>query len=71
MAGQFEPHEVERIRAALAGGSDPVCPRCGGPFDRTAVPPREDVSYVRDRLWLTCAACGTGLVMDRPKAPPH
>ena len=30
MADQFEPHEVERIRAALTGGSDTVCPRCEG-----------------------------------------
>ena len=70
MAEQFEPHEVERIRAALAGGSDAVCPRCGGCFDGTDVPPRNDVPYVRDRIWLICATCGAGLVLDRPKTPP-
>jgi len=69
MAEQFEPHEVERIRAALAGGSNAVCPRCGGRFDRTDVPPRNDVPYVRDRIWLICATCGAGLVIDRPKTP--
>jgi len=70
MAEQFESHEVGRIRAALAGGFDPVCPRCGGRFDRTDVPPRNDVPYVRDRIWLICATCGAGLVIDRPKTPP-
>lgn len=71
MAEPFEPHEIERIRAALADGSELSCPRCGGPFDRTDVPPRNDVPYVRERLWLICTACGPGLVMDRPKAPPR
>ncbi len=71
MAKQFKPHEIESIRAALAGGSEPVCPRCGGRFDHTDVPPRSDVPYVRDRIWLICASCGDGLVMDRPKASPR
>jgi hypothetical protein len=68
MAEQFESHEVERIRTALTDGSDPLCPRCGGRFDRTDVPPRNEVPYVRDRIWLICVTCGAGLVLDRPKA---
>ncbi len=70
MAEQFEPHEIERIRTALTGGCDPSCPRCGGRFDPTDVPPRKDVPYVRDRIWLICVICGAGLVMNRPKTPP-
>ena len=70
MAEQFEPREIDRIRAAFAGGSDAACPRCGGRFDRTDVPPRNDVPYVRDRIWLICATCGVGLVMDRPGRKP-
>ena len=70
MAEPFESHEIESIRTALAGGSDPGCPRCGGRFDRTDVPPRKDVPYVRDRVWLICVACGAPLVIDRPKGPP-
>ena len=66
MAEQFEPHEIDGIRAALADGSDPVCPRCGGRFDRTDVPQRSDVPYVRDRIWLICPTCGIGFVTDRP-----
>ena len=71
MVEQFESEEIERVRTALAAGSDPVCPRCGGCFDRTDVPPRNDVPYVRDRIWLICVACGAGLVIDRPKTPPR
>ena len=71
MSEPFEPHEVESIHAALTGGSDLSCPRCGGLFDRTDIPPRPDVPYVRDRLWLICATCGTGLVVDRPQVPPR
>ena len=69
MTKQLDPDEIEQIRAALIGGSKAVCPRCEGHFDRTDVPPRNDVSYVRDRIWLICANCGAGLVMDRPKTP--
>ncbi|SUZ73223.1 uncharacterized protein METZ01_LOCUS26077, partial [marine metagenome] len=66
---KLEQDEVEHIRAAFASGSAPVCPRCQGRFDRTDVPPRNDVPYVRDRIWLICVTCGAGLVMDRPKTP--
>ena len=64
----FEAKETERIRAALSGGSQVACPRCGGRLDRTDLPARNDVSYVRDRVWLICTPCGAGLVMDRPRA---
>ena len=70
MTEEFEPQELERIGAALSDGSDALCPRCGGSLDRTEVPQRDDVPYVRDRIWLICAACGAGIVMDRPRAPP-
>ena len=70
MTERLEPDEIERIRAALTRGADALCPRCDGLFDRTEVPPRDDVPYVRDRIWLICPSCGVGLVMDRPKAPP-
>ncbi len=69
MTKQLDPDEIEHIRAALIDGSEAVCPRCEGHFDRTDVPPRNDVPYVRDRIWLICANCGAGLVMDRPKTP--
>jgi hypothetical protein len=71
MAEEFELHEIERIRIALTGGAEPECPRCGGRFDRTEVPPRSDVSYVRNRVWLICSSCNTGLILDRPKTPPR
>ncbi len=69
MTEPLGPDEVDVVRAALAGGSDPVCPRCEGRFDRIDVPPRSDVPYVRDRIWLICAKGGVTLVTDRPKGP--
>ena len=34
-------------------------------MDARLVPPRSDVAYVRDRVWLACPACGRTLVIDR------
>jgi ribosomal protein S27AE len=64
---QFELLEIERIRTAVTDGAPVVCPRCGGLLDRTDIPVRDDVSYVRDRIWLICTPCGAGVVMDRPR----
>ncbi len=53
----------------MALGTDALsCPRCGGPMDRRAIPPRSDVSYVRDRIWLVCGGCSRSLVIDRARA---
>lgn len=59
--------ELRRIREA--GGLDdeerPACPRCGAAMTLREVPPREEVAYVRDRLWLSCPSCGRNAVVDR------
>lgn len=47
-------------------GSIP-CPHCGAALKRRDVPPRSDVSYVRERVWLLCGACGRSAVVDRPR----
>jgi ribosomal protein S27AE len=70
MHAQFEFQEIERIRIAVTNGAHVVCPRCGGLLDRTDVPVRDDVSYVRHRIWLICTPCGAGVVMDRPRMRP-
>ena len=56
-----ERHALERRLAA--GRSD--CPRCGAPLEQRAVPPRPDVYYVRDRVWLLCGGCGATAVLER------
>jgi len=61
----FTVEEVRRLTSRLVAGRSLVCPRCGIPLDRTPVPPRRDVSYVRDRLWLVCPRCHHTAVLDR------
>ncbi len=68
MSYDFEPPERAHIQAALAAGEIPTCPSCSGRLDRTEIPPRGDVSYVRRRVWLMCGSCDKSLVLDHPKA---
>ena len=68
MSQDFEPAERAQIEAALAAGQALTCPSCCAPLDRTVIPPRTDVSYVRRRIWLTCGSCDKSLVLDQPKA---
>jgi endogenous inhibitor of DNA gyrase (YacG/DUF329 family) len=52
--------------AAALGGPAPVpCPACGEAMEQRAVPPRSEVSYVRDRVWLVCPGCQRSVVFDR------
>lgn len=59
--------EAERrsLGAALRAGQSLSCPRCETLLDRREVPPRKDVSYVRDRVWVNCPKCHTTAVLDR------
>lgn len=45
----------------------PTCPHCQSTLERREVPPRGDVSYVRERVWLLCGGCGRSAVLDRPR----
>jgi hypothetical protein len=53
------------MERSFRAGREVVCPRCSVVMDRRRVPPRSDVSYVRDRVWLTCPSCRNTLVLDR------
>lgn len=68
MPDSFTEQEGHHLSRALAAGEVLACPRCQVPLDRRAVPPRRDVSYVRDRLWLVCPVCHGTIVLDR-RAP--
>jgi transcription elongation factor Elf1 len=59
------PREEEALRKRLNEGSPLDCPRCGTLLRMTPVPPRSDVSYVRNRALLTCGSCGLRIVLDR------
>jgi len=65
MPDPYTDDEVRRMGAASAEGLPLMCPRCGAAVDRRPVPPRADVSYVRDRLWLVCPGCHRTVVLDR------
>jgi hypothetical protein len=57
--------EARALAEALRCGERPVCPRCGAPLDERSIPPRGDVSYVRERVWLVCPACHGNAVLER------
>jgi len=64
MPKPYSHDDVRTLEVALAGGHPLVCPGCGAPLDRREVPPRKDVSYVRDRVWLVCSRCHANTVLD-------
>jgi DNA-directed RNA polymerase subunit RPC12/RpoP len=65
----FSRDERRRLLEEMAGGRPVRCPRCGGALERTDVPPRGDVAYVRDRVWLLCAECSRTVVLDQERRP--
>lgn len=69
MPDAFSHDEIHELGLALEGQEALVCPRCAVPLDRRAVPPRRDVSYVRDRVWVVCPTCHRTAVLDRREGP--
>jgi hypothetical protein len=66
MTEHFSAAERRSLEHALAAGAS-ACPRCGSALERREVPPRSDVSYVRNRIWLLCGGCGATAVLDRDR----
>ena len=64
MKGSATPQEEKALRDDMRRGETPGCPHCGTPLTGTPVPPRQDVSYVRDRVILNCFSCGFRVVLD-------
>lgn len=65
MRKRYAPPAEREIERAFRADEALVCPDCAVALDRRPVPPRPDVSYVRDRLWLVCPSCHASLVLDR------
>lgn len=61
---RFRAEEATRLLEALARAESPLCPRCGGAMERTDLPPRPDVPYVRRRILLLCGSCRASTVLD-------
>lgn len=64
-AEAFTPEEEAELAASLRSGARPTCPRCRVVLDVWPAPPRDDVSYVRDRVRLVCPRCLLTAVLDR------
>jgi len=65
IADRFTHEEERSLAEALHAGGELLCSRCEVVFDERPVPPRQDVSYVRDRVWLVCPSCHRTVVLDR------
>ncbi len=65
MSKPFPLAAIRALEQALYAGKALTCPQCGTTLDQRSVPPRPDVSYVRDRLWLVCPNCHGTAVLDR------
>lgn len=65
MTGPYDAEEERRILATVRESGRGTCPDCGVVMDERSVPPRQDVSYVRRRIVLTCPSCRRSLALDR------
>ena len=68
-SGRYTQADEREIEDAFRAGDALTCPRCGAALDLRPVPPRTDVSYVRDRLLVVCSSCHCTHVLDRKQAP--
>jgi hypothetical protein len=64
-AKAFTPDDEAELAASLRTGAPPSCPRCDVSLDVWPVPPRHDVSYMRDRVRLVCPRCLRTAVLER------
>jgi hypothetical protein len=62
---QYTRDEEARLAREMSEGRGPRCPRCGATLRVQDVGEAEGVSYVRDRVWLTCEGCRRSIVLDR------
>jgi hypothetical protein len=61
----YSYEDRRKLRRAFVSGGPLICPACGVDLDRRPVRPRTDVSYVRERLWVSCPRCHASAVLDR------
>jgi hypothetical protein len=62
---QFDPEEQRAIRAAVAAGEKPTCPRDGSAMTRRAIGGGSfGLGYSRTREWLMCPTCRRSLIFD-------
>lgn len=65
MSESASAREEKGLREDIRRGRPLSCPRCQAPLRSTPVPPRSDVSYVRDRVLLECELCDFLVALDK------
>lgn len=58
------------LQELARGNPNPKCPRCGAPCTVIRTPPRDDVSYVRDRIVARCSACRRSVAVEAGDLAP-
>ena len=67
----YNAHERRTLLLDLAVGiPNPKCPRCGSACAVIRTPPRDDVSYVRDRVVVRCSACRRSVAVEAGDLAP-
>ncbi|SVD12188.1 uncharacterized protein METZ01_LOCUS365042 [marine metagenome] len=61
----FTAEQEKALAEAFGAKSQLTCPVCTVTMDQRPVRPRQDVSYVRDRIWFICPSCRRSIVLDR------
>ena len=62
---QFEPEEQTAIRAQVAAGERPTCPRDGTAMTKRSIGGGSfGLGYHRQREWLICPTCRRSLIFD-------
>jgi hypothetical protein len=67
----FSRGELSGIQAVVRERGTPRCPSCSVPLLSRRIPPRDDVAYVRHRLWLLCPECGRSALVEAAAAKRH
>jgi len=58
------------LQELARGTPNPRCPRCGASCAVIHTTPRDDVSYVRDRVVVRCSGCRRSLGMEAGELAP-
>lgn len=67
----YSPRERRTLLQELARGApNPKCPRCGAACVVIRTGPRNDVSYVRDRVVVRCSACRRSVGVEAGEMGP-
>ena len=67
----YKARERRILLLQLARGTpNPTCPRCGASCAVIRTGPRDDVSYVRDRVVVRCGGCRRSVAVEAGELEP-